>query len=175
MPQSTRRAFVTRTAGGLVLVATPLTVSAQAPAPQTPPSPQPIPKRPDPLAAATVEDFVRKAHADLNGTKVLLAEQPGLLNATWDWGGGDFETGLGGAGHMGNRDIAEFLIGQGARIDIFVAAMLGKIEIVRALVTAWPGLVQSKGPHGIPLLRRARVGGEGAKEVVAYLESVGAK
>ena len=40
------------------------------------------------------QDFVRKAHADLNGTKALLAEQPSLLNATWDWGGGDFETGI---------------------------------------------------------------------------------
>ncbi len=105
----------------------------------------------------------------------MLAEQPSLLNATWDWGGGDFETGIGGAGHMGNRDIAEFLIGQGARLDIFVAAMLGKIDIVRALVTAWPGLVQSKGPHGIPLLRHARAGGESAKETVAYLQSVGAQ
>ena len=175
MTQSTRRAFVTRTAGGLVLVATPLGVFAQTPAPQTPAPQQPIPKRPDPLAAAIVQDFVRKAHADLNGTKALLAEQPSLLNATWDWGGGDFETGIGGAGHMGNRDIAEFLIGQGARLDIFVAAMLGKIDIVRALVTAWPGLVQSKGPHGIPLLRHARAGGESSKETVEYLQSVGAQ
>jgi hypothetical protein len=175
MTQSTRRAFVTRTAGGLVLVATPLGAFAQVPAPQTAAPQQPIPKRPDPLAAAIVQDFVRKALADLNGTKALLAEQPSLLNATWDWGGGDFETGIGGAGHMGNRDIAEFLIGQGARLDIFVAAMLGKIDIVRALVTAWPGLVQSKGPHGIPLLRHARAGGDGAREVVAYLESLGAR
>lgn len=175
MTQSTRRAFVTRTAGGLVLVAAPLGAFAQMPAPQTPAPQQPIPKRPDPLAAAIVQDFVRKAHADLNGTKALLAEQPGLLNATWDWGGGDFETGIGGAGHMGNRDIAEFLIGQGARLDIFVAAMLGKIDIVRALVTAWPALVQSKGPHGIPLLRHARAGGESSKETVEYLQSVGAQ
>ena len=37
--------------------------------------------------------------------------------------------GIGGAGHMGNREIAEFLIGQGARFDIFVAAMLGRIDV----------------------------------------------
>ena len=92
-----------------------------------------------------VQEFVRKAHADLPGTKALLAEQPSLLNATWDWGGGDFETGLGGAGHMGNREIAEFLIGQGARLDIFVAAMLGKLDIVRALLTAWPGCCSRRG------------------------------
>jgi hypothetical protein len=122
-----------------------------------------------------VQEFVRKAHADLPGTKALLAEQPGLLNATWDWGGGDFEMGIGGAGHMGNREIAEFLIGQGARFDIFVAAMLGRLEIVQALLTAWPALVESKGPHGISLMRHARAGGEAARAVADYLTSRGAK
>ena len=92
-----------------------------------------------------VQEFVRKAHADLPGTKALLAEQPGLFNATWDWGGGDFEMGIGGAGHMGNREIAEFLIGQGARFDIFVAAMLGRIDVVRALLAAWPALLNRRG------------------------------
>ena len=165
----TRRNFVTRTATGIVLV-TPFGALAQSSAPQ-----QPVPKRPDPLAPAMVNEFVRRAHADLPATKAMLAEQPTLLNATWDWGGGDFETGLGGAGHMGNREIAEFLIGQGARLDIFVASMLGRIDIVRAMLGAWPGLLQSKGPHGIPLIRHARAGGEPAKEVVDYLESLGAK
>jgi hypothetical protein len=168
-PNFRRRRFITDTATGLVLISTPWTLFAQASPPQ-----QDIPKRPDPLAPATVNEFVRKAHGDLAATKAMLAEQPSLLNATWDWGGGDFETGLGGAGHMGNRDIAEFLIGQGARLDIFVAAMLGRLDIVRALLSAWPGLLQSKGPHGIPLLRHARAGGEPAKPVVDYLVSLGA-
>ncbi len=69
------------------------------------------------VAAGLVREFVGKAHADFDATRTLLAEHPSLLNATWDWGGGDFETGLGGASHMGSRDIAEFLIGQGARMD----------------------------------------------------------
>lgn len=161
-----RRRFVTQTVGGVVIVTTADTVFAQVA--------QPVAERPPALSPAMVQEFVRKAHADLPATKAMLAEQPALLNATWDWGGGDFEMGIGGAGHMGNRDIAEFLIGQGARLDIFVAAMLGKLEIVRALLTAWPGLLQSKGPHGIPLLRHARAGGEPARPVVDYLESLGA-
>jgi hypothetical protein len=163
-----RRRFITDAATGLVLIATPSLVCAQT-APQ-----QPVPKRPDPLVPDIVNEFVRKAHGDLAATKAMLAEQPSLLNATWDWGGGDFETGLGGAGHMGNRDIAEFLIGQGARLDIFVASMLGRLDIVRALLTAWPGLLQSKGPHGITLLRHARAGGEQATAVVDYLVGLGA-
>ena len=112
---------------------------------------QPIPKRPDPLAPAMVREFVGKAHANLVGTKALLEEQPALLNATWDWGGGDFETGIGGAGHMGNREIAEFLIGRGARLDVFVAAMLGKIDIVRGMLTAWPMLLAVEGTARHPV------------------------
>jgi hypothetical protein len=135
---------------------------------------QPVAKRPPALPPDLVRDFVQKAHADLAGTKALLTDQPGLLNATWDWGGGDFESGIGGAGHMGNRAIAEFLIGQGARFDIFVAAMLGRIDCVRAALTAWPELVHSKGPHGISLLRHARAGGEASAAVAEYLQSKGA-
>ncbi len=30
-----------------------------------------------------------------------VAAQPALLNAAWDWGGGDFETALAGAAHRG--------------------------------------------------------------------------
>ena len=129
--------------------------------------------RPDPLPPALVQEFVRKAHADLPGTKAMLAEQPALLNATWDWGGGDFEMGIGGAGHMGNREIAEFLIGEGARVDIFVAAMLGKLDIVKAMITAYPRLLHSKGPHGIPLMAHAKKGGAPARPVVAFLEAQG--
>jgi hypothetical protein len=122
-----------------------------------------------------VNEFVRKAHVDLPATRAFLAEYPTLLNATWDWGGGDFETGLGGASHMGTRDVAEFLISQGARMDIFSAAMLGRLEILKAMLAAYPNLLQSKGPHGIPLMAHARKGGAAAEPVVAYLESLGLK
>jgi hypothetical protein len=155
---------MTHTTSGLVMFTMPLAVAQQ----------QPIPPRPPGLAADLVRNFVQKAHADLGATKALLAEQPTLLNATWDWGGGDFESAIGGAGHMGNRAIAEFLISQGARFDIFVAAMLGHIDIIKPALTAWPHLVHSKGPHGISLLRHARAGGEPASAVVEFLVSKGA-
>ncbi len=169
----TRRRFVT--AAGIMLVTTPSGLFAQTAGAGTTSTSQSIPQRPDPLEPATVSEFVRKAHADLFGTKALLEQQPTLLNATWDWGGGDFETGIGGAGHMGNREIAEFLVARGARLDIFVAAMLGRIEIVRALLAAWPTLLPSTGPHGITLMRHAKAGGEPARAVADYLASLGAE
>jgi hypothetical protein len=131
--------------------------------------------RPDPLKPGLVKEFVVAAHVDLDKTKAMLAETPSLLNATWDWGGGDFEMAIGGAGHMGRRDIALFLIGQGGRFDLFVAAMLGRLDIVKPMLTAFPHLADSKGPHGIPLMVHAQKGGQEAEEVAAFLEGLKAR
>jgi hypothetical protein len=167
---TTRRFVLTRTLTG-IFAALAVPAVAQTTPQQQPASPPAIPPRPPALRPTLVEEFVRKAHGDLPATQALLAETPGLLNATWDWGGGDFEMGIGGAGHMGNREIAEFLIGKGGRMDIFVAAMLGKLDIVKAMLQGYPRLLQSKGPHGIPLMAHAKKGGAQAEPVVAFLES----
>jgi hypothetical protein len=132
-----------------------------------------VPDRGPALDGALVKEFVGAAHGRLGRTEELVREHPGLINATWDWGGGDFETGLGGASHMGAREIAMFLIANGARMDLFAAAMLGKLEIVQAAVTAFPGIHRALGPHKIPLIAHARRGGPEAAEVVKYLESLG--
>ena len=124
------------------------------------------------LDSSLVQEFVGNAHGDLNRVKELLAQEPAVINACWDWGGGDFETGLGAAAHMGQRDIARFLLENGARLDLFAAAMLGKLDIVKAALTAFPEAVHIPGPHGIPLIAHARAGGDEAKEVLEYLESL---
>ncbi|WKZ48064.1 MAG: hypothetical protein QY306_01690 [Anaerolineales bacterium] len=123
------------------------------------------------LAATLVQEFVGNAHGDLNRVKELLAQEPALVNATWDWGGGDFETALGAASHMGRRDIAEFLLDHGARLDIFAAAMLGKLEVVKAALTAYPNAINTPGPHGIPLITHAKAGGDEAKAVLEFLQA----
>jgi hypothetical protein len=123
------------------------------------------------LDTELVQGFVANAHGDLDAVQKLLETEPALVNAAWDWGGGDWETGLGAAAHMGRRDIALFLLERGARIDVFAAAMLGETEIVRSALHAFPELREAKGPHGIPLVEHARVGGEHAREVVELLEA----
>ena len=124
------------------------------------------------IEAALVEQFVGKAHGDLDRVRELLAEQPSLVNASWDWGDGDWETGLGAAAHMGRRDIAEFLIESGARVDLFAAAMLGWLEIVTTIISAYPEMAAAQGPHGIPLLRHAVAGGDAARHVAEYLQNL---
>jgi hypothetical protein len=126
--------------------------------------------KPAPLSAELVQEFVGKAHSDLKRVQELLTQEPRLLNAAWDWGGGDWETALGAAAHMGRRDIALYLLGQGARIDLFAAAMLGRLEIVRVILTDQPEARTHPGPHGIPLIAHAKAGGAEAAGVVQYLE-----
>jgi hypothetical protein len=128
-------------------------------------------ERPPGLEPELVQEFVAKAHGDLDSVRELLESEPALLNASWDWGGGDWETGLGAAAHMGRRDIALYLLERGARADIFAAAMLGETEVVRGMLSAWPALRDAPGPHGIPLLAHARAGGEQARAVVELLEA----
>ena len=116
-----------------------------------------------------VEEFVGKAHGDSERTKELLGAQPTLVNASWDWGNGNWETALGAASHMGRKDIALHLLENGARMDVFAAAMLGKVDIVKSMLDDDPRLSEAKGPHGIPLLAHADAGGDDAKAVADLL------
>ena len=127
---------------------------------------------PQPLESEKVQAFVANAHGDIDAVRALLDEEPRLVNAVWDWGGGDWESALGAAAHMGRRDIALFLLESGARLDLFAAAMLGELEIVKATLAAHPSMRDQPGPHGIPLVEHARAGGEEARPVLELLESV---
>ena len=125
------------------------------------------------LASTLVQEFVIAAHGNLERTQELLAQESGLINACWDWGAGDFETALGGAAHMGRKDIANFLLENGARLDLFAAAMLGKLDIVKTGLDTYPDAIKTLGPHGIPLIAHAEAGGEEAQAVLQFLKSLG--
>jgi hypothetical protein len=136
-----------------------------------PPGFKPSWKKPQ-LNRLLVQDFVIYAHSELDMVKKLLDKEPALLNATMDWGHGDWETGLGGASHMGRHDIVEFLLDRGARIDIFCAAMMGRLDAVKSFLTLQPKLIDAKGPHGLSLHFHAQVGDQRSENVLAYLQSI---
>lgn len=176
-----RRSFAGLAAGLIVAPAAGL-ASADDPAPvgpsespferdYPPPGFKPSWKRPQ-INRLLVQDFVIYAHSDLPMVKKLLEKNPALVNGTMDWGAGDWESGLGGASHMGRRDIVEFLLERGARIDIFCAAMLGQLAAVQAFLTLQPKLIDAKGPHGFTLHFHAQVGRKDAEPVLDYLQSV---
>ena len=118
------------------------------------------------------QDFVIYAHSDLEMVKKLLDREPGLLNASIDWGSGDWESALGGASHMGRIEIVEQLLSRGARIDIFCAAMMGQLDAVKAFLTLQPTLIDARGPHGFSLHFHAQVGGDPAMSTLEYLQSI---
>lgn len=135
------------------------------------PSFQPSWKKPQ-INRQMASDFVIYAHSDLEMVKKLYDREPGLLNATMDWGAGDWEDALGGASHMGRKDIVKFLLSKGARINIFCAAMLGMLDTVKQMLTFEPALIDARGPHGFSLHFHAQVGQEDAKDVLDYLQSI---
>jgi hypothetical protein len=164
-----------RAAGGTLAAAsfaTMLRADSMAPATQPAATPKKKDKGP-PIAADLVREFVGAGHGKLDRVKEMLEQYPTIVNGVWDWGGGDYESALGGASHMGRPDIAVYLIEHGARMDIFAAAMLGKLEVVRTACVAFPNTTQVAGPHGITLIEHARKGGETARPVVDYLQFLG--
>jgi hypothetical protein len=70
--------------------------------------------------------------------KELLRQEPGLVNAAWDWGGGDWKTALGTAAHMGEKTLHfSFSIKELEWIYLRLP-LLGKIDIVRSMLTDNP-------------------------------------
>ncbi len=126
----------------------------------------------DQINRTMAQDFVIYAHSDLDKVKMLYEREPGLLNATLDWGAGDWETALGGASHMGRTDIIEFLLSKGARLDIFCATTMGLLAAVKEMLELQPTLIDAKGPHGFSLHWHAQVGQENAKPVLDHLQSI---
>ena len=122
---------------------------------------------------AAVREVVSVSHFSLEKVRALVDDRPELAKAAWDWGFGDWETALGAASHTGNHAIAEYLIDNGARPDLFTAAMMGNLAAVRAFVEGTPGIQSLPGPHGIHLRRHAELGGERALAVLEYLDEVG--
>ena len=120
---------------------------------------------------AVAREIVSVSHGNVARVRELVSGSPALAKASWDWGYGDWETALGAASHVGNREIADVLLKAGAPPTIFSAAMLGHLPVVQAMIAASPGIQRTKGPHGIPLLDHAKFGG--ATEVVKYLETLG--
>lgn len=168
----TRRRFLStaaKLAAGSSLLALSSTLPAQ---PAASPGKIAAPK-PPPLAPAKVQAIVGQAHRSLANVQALIAENSLLVNACWDWGGGDFETPLQAAAHTGGREIAEFLLSKNARIDLYSAGMLGLMGFVQAALEANPQIHLVPGPHGFTLLHCVKQGGEKSQPLYAWLIAQG--
>ena len=149
---------------------------------QMPPPPGQVPQvpaaakeEPAPFSTDLVKEFVKAGHGDFPRVKAMLQEHPNLIYAKFDWGNGDFEAAIEGAGHVGNKEIANYLIEAGSRVTLYVLTMLGKTELVRPVLEAYPQMVYAKGPHGFTFLHHAKVGGEDSAQLYDWLQQKGLK
>lgn len=127
----------------------------------------------DPIDIEVTREFVLYAHSDLTKLSAMVPKYPHLINATVDWGDGDYESAIGASGHVGNVEITNYLISQGARPDIFVMTMLGMTDSVISIFDAYPQLINAIGPHGFTLLHHAKIGKERSQSIYDYLEEKG--
>src|SRR5262245_12395613 len=168
-----RRSFFSVTAGLSALGLSALATKAWGQAPNLPP---PVLSAADVFPSqdpAAVKEAVVAAHGNVKRIQELVASQPALARASVDWGFGDWETCIDGAAHVGAKPIADLLLQNGARPTIFSAAMMGQLDVVKAFISARPGIQKKHGPHGITLMAHARAGGADAQAVVQYLATLG--
>src|SRR2546421_2176571 len=113
---TTRRSSI-KSALAFSLSAVPLRLAGQQDDKKAQPATKPIrpePQRGAPQDLGLVKAFVGAGHGDkyLDRAKELLVQDPKLIYAVLDWGGGDWETALGGASHTGSREMARYLLSQ---------------------------------------------------------------
>lgn len=102
-----------------------------------------------------IREFVIAGHGNLEKVKQMLAETPQLLDASYRWNENDTETAIQAAAQVGSANVAEFLLKQGAPLEICTAAMLGLRDDVIRRLDADPRNANAAGAHGIPLLPHA--------------------
>jgi ankyrin repeat protein len=86
----------------------------------------------------------------------MLQENADLLNAPSQQN----ETAIQAAAHTGQKQIVEFLLDQGAPLDICAASLLGKSDTVKEMLARDESQIHATGAHGIPLAFYAALGGQ---------------
>jgi ankyrin repeat protein len=108
-----------------------------------------------PPSTEQIREFVIAGHGNLEKVRQMLAANPKLLNASYRWNENDTETAIQAAAQVGSANVAEFLLKQGAPLEICTAAMLGMRDYVVRRLNADPQNANATGAHGIPLLPHA--------------------
>lgn len=103
-----------------------------------------------------INAFVGACHGDMATVQGIANEHPEWIDARAVWE----ETPLGAASHVGQKEIARFLLSRGATLDICAAALLGMGDEVTAFLDRDPALANARGAHGIGVLFHAVVGDE---------------
>ena len=126
-----------------------------------------------PLSTDLAREFVIAGHGNLEKVRKMLEGNPELLNTAYAWSENDHETAIQAAAQVGSVPVANYLLKEGAPLEICTAAMLGHKDDVENRIRDNPKNINSTGAHGIPLLTHAAWSGD--LELVQYLFRNGAK
>lgn len=102
-------------------------------------------------------EFVEAAHGNLEKVQAMLEQCPDLLLTQKEK---SQETALQAASHMGNREIAEYLLSKGTPLDICAAAMLGLTDQVSDFLEKDPTLANANGAHSRSVFFHAALSGK---------------
>ncbi len=89
-----------------------------------------------------IKEFVEAAHGNLARVTELLEANQCLLNLP-----NGRETALGAACQMRHKELVQYLVSQGATMDLYAACVLGLTDTVAAFLDADPSLVHAKAAH----------------------------
>lgn len=109
------------------------------------------------LDQKTRNQFIIKCHMNYDAVKEAVTERPEIVNS---YNPKINESGLGAAGHVGNRQIAEYLLSHGAELELGAAAMLGMKTEVSEFIASDPSLLKKGGAHGISIGYHAVLSGD---------------
>ena len=126
-----------------------------------------------PPSVEQIREFVIAGHGNVEKVRQMLAENPQLLSASYQWNDNDRETAIQAAAQVGNAQVARYLLDNGAPLEICTAAMLGQRDEVERRLEEDPRSASATGAHGIPLLPHAVWSGN--LELVQLAYSHGAK
>ncbi|MBO0838537.1 MAG: ankyrin repeat domain-containing protein [Actinobacteria bacterium] len=103
-----------------------------------------------------VEQCVAAAHGDLDRVRELVEGHPELVDARAPWNESPIEA----ASQLGRKDIIDYLLSRGARLDFFAACVLGRIDAVGAELDRDGSLAAAHGVHDLPALYFPVMAGE---------------
>ena len=152
-----RRSFIKDSALGLIVAGIPLMGFSRRKY-IADPYQENTPKNYPNIDPELVKEVVGVSHFNLVRLKELVDKRPELAKATWEWRFGDFESAIGAASHVGNREIVNYLLSKGAKPTLFTFAMMGAYDVVKSAIEYSPGIQRHTGPHGISLLSHAMAG-----------------
>lgn len=126
---------------------------------------------PENITQEEANQFILICHIeDLDPVKKWIFEKPEIVNV---YNSDLHETALGAAGHMGRSVIAEYLLKNGAELELATAAMLGMKDTVTEWLEKDSSLAHSGGAHNIPVAFHAAMSGD--TEIMQMLWESGAE